>query len=155
MSAISTKWTRLASSARLQRSSQTLSVVKDQAWISGGELQPRQPVDNQSDVVELSESMSYHCLRIGTYRISVRFLMALVQWCSGFVSFYHRPFIMIRVCITITLAESGQPRLGVNNPRPSVHCYCSPDIRYSGMSGIAQAPFTNISCARTQHFFKS
>ena len=30
------------------------------------------------------------CLRIGTYRISVRFLMALVQWCSGYVSFLER-----------------------------------------------------------------
>ena len=27
------------------------------------------------------------CLWISTYRISVRFLMALVQWCSGYVSF--------------------------------------------------------------------
>ena len=28
-----------------------------------------------------------NCLRISTYRISVRFLMALVQWCSVYVSF--------------------------------------------------------------------
>lgn len=56
MSAMNAKWTRLASSARLRRSSQTLSVVKNQAWIFGGELQPRQPIDNQIDVVELSES---------------------------------------------------------------------------------------------------
>ncbi|KFY47239.1 hypothetical protein V495_02045 [Pseudogymnoascus sp. VKM F-4514 (FW-929)] len=53
MPAITAKWTRLASSARLQRSSQTLSVVQNQAFIFGGELQPRQPVDNQFDVVEL------------------------------------------------------------------------------------------------------
>ena len=60
MSAATVKWTRLASSARLQRSSQTLSVVRNQAWIFGGELQPRQPVDNQIDIVELSKSMYEH-----------------------------------------------------------------------------------------------
>jgi len=60
MSAITAKWTRLASTARLQRSSQTLSVVKNQAWIFGGELQPRQPVDNQLDIIELSRSMYEH-----------------------------------------------------------------------------------------------
>jgi hypothetical protein len=57
MSTIATKWTRLASSARLQRSSQTLSVINNQVWIFGGEVQPRQPVDNQLDVIELSNSM--------------------------------------------------------------------------------------------------
>jgi len=56
MSSIQAKWTRLASSDRLKRSSQNLSVVGDRAWIFGGELQPRQPIDNQFDVVELSES---------------------------------------------------------------------------------------------------
>jgi len=57
MSTIAVKWTRLASSARLKRSSQTVSVVANHAWIFGGELQPRQPVDNQFDLVELSKSM--------------------------------------------------------------------------------------------------
>ncbi|KAK5059807.1 hypothetical protein LTR84_009690 [Exophiala bonariae] len=56
MSPISTQWTCLTSSARLQRSSQTLAVIANQAWIFGGELQPRQPVDNQLDVVELSKT---------------------------------------------------------------------------------------------------
>ena len=31
--------------------------------------------------------MSVWCLQISTYRISIQFLMALVQWCSGYVSF--------------------------------------------------------------------
>jgi len=56
MSNISARWTRLASSDRLKRSSQTLSVVGDRAWIFGGELQPRVPIDNQLDVVELAKS---------------------------------------------------------------------------------------------------
>ena len=33
----------------------------------------------------------WSCLRISTYHISVQFLMALVQWCSGYVSFLHAP----------------------------------------------------------------
>jgi hypothetical protein len=57
MSPLTAGWNHLASSTRLQRSSQTVSVVGDQAWIFGGELQPRQPIDNQFDVVELSNGM--------------------------------------------------------------------------------------------------
>jgi hypothetical protein len=53
MANISAKWTRLASSTRLQRSSQCVSVLGAQAWIFGGELLARQPVDNQLDVIEL------------------------------------------------------------------------------------------------------
>lgn len=50
---LSATWTQLASSTRLQRSSQTLSVVQGKAWIFGGEVLPREPLDNQLDVVEL------------------------------------------------------------------------------------------------------
>ncbi|KAI1637850.1 kelch repeat protein [Biscogniauxia mediterranea] len=53
MTQVSATWTRLASSARLQRSSQCLSVLGSRAWIFGGELLPRQPVDNQLDVIDL------------------------------------------------------------------------------------------------------
>lgn len=53
MAPISATWIQLASSPRLQRSSQALSVLASRAYIFGGELLPRQPVDNQLDVVEL------------------------------------------------------------------------------------------------------
>ncbi|GJN73440.1 hypothetical protein Purlil1_6436 [Purpureocillium lilacinum] len=56
MTPFSAQWLRLASSSRLQRSSQALSVVGPRAWIFGGELQPRQPVDNQLDVVDLGDA---------------------------------------------------------------------------------------------------
>ncbi|KIK66405.1 hypothetical protein GYMLUDRAFT_38193 [Collybiopsis luxurians FD-317 M1] len=46
------KWTLLASSDRLKRSSQCLSIVDSKAFIFGGEVVPRQPVDNQVDVVD-------------------------------------------------------------------------------------------------------
>ena len=49
------KWTKLASTARLQRSSQSLSVVGSQVLIFGGELLPRQPVDNKIDSIPLGE----------------------------------------------------------------------------------------------------
>lgn len=51
--AFSATWTQVVSSTRLQRSSQTLSVAQGKAWIFGGEVLPREPVDNQIDVVEL------------------------------------------------------------------------------------------------------
>lgn len=47
------KWTRIVSSVRLYRSSQALSVVGQRAFIFGGELVPREPVDNRVDVVNL------------------------------------------------------------------------------------------------------
>ncbi|KAF7554432.1 hypothetical protein G7Z17_g2885 [Cylindrodendrum hubeiense] len=49
-------WVRLASSPRLQRSSQILSISGSSALIFGGELIARQPVDNQFDVVELGDA---------------------------------------------------------------------------------------------------
>lgn len=46
-------WTRIASSVRLYRSSQAVSVVGEKMYIFGGELVPRQPVDNKIDVVKV------------------------------------------------------------------------------------------------------
>ncbi|KAB5582671.1 kelch repeat protein [Coniochaeta sp. 2T2.1] len=56
MAPLSATWSRIASSQRLERSSQCLAVAGSQAWIFGGELVPRQPVDNQVDVVRLGSS---------------------------------------------------------------------------------------------------
>jgi hypothetical protein len=53
MAIVSASWECLTSSARLQRSSQALSVVGSRAIVFGGELKPRQPIDNQVDAVEL------------------------------------------------------------------------------------------------------
>ena len=55
MAGLSASWTRLVSNSRLQRSSQVLSVLSSKAWIFGGELLPRQPVDNRLDVVDLAQ----------------------------------------------------------------------------------------------------
>lgn len=48
------KWSRLIATQRLYRSSQTVTVVGQQAYIFGGELVPRQPVDNKLDIIEIS-----------------------------------------------------------------------------------------------------
>jgi hypothetical protein len=39
-------WTKLLSDASIKRSSQTLSVIANNAYIYGGELRPREPVDS-------------------------------------------------------------------------------------------------------------
>jgi hypothetical protein len=51
-------WQRLVKNDRLKRSSQVLSVVGDKICIYGGEVQPRQPVDDQIDILSISAGMS-------------------------------------------------------------------------------------------------
>ena len=59
MEVATAKWTKLASSERLRRSSQVLSIVEETVWIFGGELFSRQPVDNQIDLINLSTNRYY------------------------------------------------------------------------------------------------
>lgn len=49
-------WTQLTQNARLQRSSQCLSVLGSHAFLFGGEVIPRQPVDNRLDTISLGTS---------------------------------------------------------------------------------------------------
>ncbi|ATY66263.1 Kelch repeat [Cordyceps militaris] len=51
------KWSRLIGTKRLYRSSQTVTVIGQQAYIFGGELIPRQPIDNKFDVIEISNKL--------------------------------------------------------------------------------------------------
>lgn len=65
MSAI---WTQLRVSDELTRSSHTLSVVDDAAYIFGGELLPRQPRDNDVYKIEITAgsmlvSAFFECLQ--------------------------------------------------------------------------------------------
>jgi hypothetical protein len=39
-------WTKLLEDASIQRSSQTLTVIANNAYVYGGELRPREPVDS-------------------------------------------------------------------------------------------------------------
>lgn len=58
-------WQRLIKTDRLKRSSQVLSVVNSHVCIFGGEVQPRQPVDDKVDVLSLNAgefaSLPLHC----------------------------------------------------------------------------------------------
>lgn len=54
MAIISAKWSRIISNLRLYRSSQAVSVIGQNAYIFGGELVPRQPIDSKVDVVGIS-----------------------------------------------------------------------------------------------------
>ncbi|PSN72631.1 galactose oxidase [Corynespora cassiicola Philippines] len=53
-------WTRLLASERLRRSSQVLSVIDQKAYIFGGEILPRQPVDSQLDVISVGAGAANH-----------------------------------------------------------------------------------------------
>lgn len=57
MSKIAAVWSRVASADRLRRSSQAVSVIGNRVCVFGGELLPREPVDNQVDVIELNGSL--------------------------------------------------------------------------------------------------
>jgi hypothetical protein len=48
------QWKRVLDAEDIKRSSQALSVVGDRAYIFGGELRPREPVDRDIHVVKLN-----------------------------------------------------------------------------------------------------
>ncbi|KAJ3534987.1 hypothetical protein NM208_g7319 [Fusarium decemcellulare] len=52
-------WARIAASVRLYRSSQAVSLVGQKVYIFGGELVPREPVDNRIDVVNIGQDQEY------------------------------------------------------------------------------------------------
>ncbi|KAF4458842.1 Nitrile-specifier 5 [Fusarium albosuccineum] len=52
-------WARIAASVRLYRSSQAVSVVGQKVYIFGGELVPREPVDNRIDIVNIGQDQEY------------------------------------------------------------------------------------------------
>jgi hypothetical protein len=56
ISTLKGSWTRLLETDRLQRSSQVLSVIDNTVCIFGGEVQPRQPVDDKIDVLSLKSN---------------------------------------------------------------------------------------------------
>lgn len=49
-------WTKLLSNDSIRRSSQTLSVVAGNAYLYGGELRPREPVDSAVYRITLNNS---------------------------------------------------------------------------------------------------
>lgn len=51
-------WKRVLEEERLKRSSQVLSVIDNTVCIFGGEVQPRQPVDDKVDVFSLDHGKS-------------------------------------------------------------------------------------------------
>lgn len=54
---ITAAWKKLASTATLRRSSQTVSVIGRRAYVFGGELRPREPVDGALYACSVSQSM--------------------------------------------------------------------------------------------------
>lgn len=48
------RWTKLIANASIQRSSQTLAVISENAYIYGGELRPREPVDSDVHQVQIN-----------------------------------------------------------------------------------------------------
>lgn len=58
MAPISGIWHKLLESERLQRSSQAVSVIDGKAYVFGGELRPREPVDNELHIVSIDSGTS-------------------------------------------------------------------------------------------------
>jgi hypothetical protein len=55
-------WTRILDEDRLRRSSQVVSVIDQTVCIFGGEVQPRQPVDDKVDIFSLKPGTGPHCI---------------------------------------------------------------------------------------------
>lgn len=62
MATITAKWHLLAESDRLRRSSQAFSALGAEAFVFGGELLPREPVDNSIDRVSIRAGTSVYNL---------------------------------------------------------------------------------------------
>ena len=57
-------------------------------------------------------ALCVHCLRMVFNRISVRFLMALVQWCSGYLSFLtHAKHENISAPVALDHCSTAVPQL--------------------------------------------
>ncbi|KIW87456.1 uncharacterized protein Z519_12092 [Cladophialophora bantiana CBS 173.52] len=52
---VSAKWTQILDTQRVKRSSQALSVIGTDAYIYGGEIKPREPVNSDIHVIHLAE----------------------------------------------------------------------------------------------------
>jgi hypothetical protein len=55
MKAISGTWKKIIDKDVLRRSSQVISAIGNQIFVYGGELKPREPVDNDIHVLEVSD----------------------------------------------------------------------------------------------------
>jgi hypothetical protein len=53
MNTLKGNWSRLHNTERLRRSSHVVSVIDQTVCIFGGEVQPRQPIDDQIDILSL------------------------------------------------------------------------------------------------------
>jgi hypothetical protein len=62
MATITATWHLVAESDRLRRSSQAFSALGVEAFVFGGELLPREPVDNSIDRVSISAGASAYNL---------------------------------------------------------------------------------------------
>lgn len=60
-------WTRLLDTERLRRSSQVLSIIDGNVCIFGGEIKPREPLDDKVDVVSLKPGEHPHPLALARH----------------------------------------------------------------------------------------
>ena len=58
ISTLNGTWTRLSSHERLRRSSQVVSVIDQKVCIFGGEVKPREPIDDKVDIFSLTSGIA-------------------------------------------------------------------------------------------------
>ena len=64
MAVISGKWSPVADTLRLRRSSQAVSVIGNTAYVFGGELRSREPIDDKIDIIDLEGREGQLLLRL-------------------------------------------------------------------------------------------
>ena len=64
MQSISGTWRKVIDKDVLRRSSQVISTIGNQIFVYGGELKPRQPVDNDLHVLEVTDNGNFYKLYV-------------------------------------------------------------------------------------------
>lgn len=118
-------WQRIIHNDRLKRSSQVVSVVDGQVYIFGGEVQPRQPVDDQVDLLSTDVSMSTPPLEPSRYS-SINTILTNAD------SPNHE---------TKSTSEAPSPRVGTASAVINDAFYI-----FSGRGGVDMAPVEESGC---------
>lgn len=130
MTTLSGKWHHVASNERLQRSSQAVAMLDSQVYVFGGELVPRQPVDDRVDLVRLSPSQGSYA----GFRVSSQDPSTGLPFC--WLDSNRPPYLDTPIAETLASIGSGpSPRVGSPFTTLQKALYL-----FSGRGGVAMAP---------------
>jgi hypothetical protein len=127
---VQASWKKLAATAAIQRSSQTLAVIADKAYIYGGELRPREPVDSDVYAFRLDPGRSFDLSL--PYHPSPACPVSRLMYRAGTPNTRVSP-------ISLSTSFKPQPRVGAASTALNGKLYI-----FSGRGGGAMAPIEEL-----------